>query len=210
MKDAAKKVDRRFLKRPRPICSSRRHFLPHCADSMDAGAASGTRVFKVLMLGAQEVGKTSLLNKAVTNTFDTAYRETLGADLMLKDAATDDREKVTMHIWSCGGHERFLPLVQQQYPGTNGVLLMYDVTNPESLKQCMFWHNEVLRALPEVVVYLVGTKCDLVDDIRIPEEDGQAQSVAWDVPHRRVSAKTGESVEELFEALLASMANQHA
>ena len=139
------------------------------------------------------MGKTALLNKAVTNTFDPAYRETLGCDLMLMDAATDDREKVTMRIWSCGCHERFLPLVQQQYPGTSGVLLLYDATDPESLKQCTFWHNEVLRALPEAAVILVGTKCDLVDDIRVPEEDGQAQSVAWDVPHRRVSAKTGES-----------------
>ena len=62
-----------------------------------------------------------------------------------------------------------------------------------------------MRALPEAAVILVGTKCDLVDDIRVPEEDGQAQSVAWDVPHRRVSAKTGESVEELFDALLSSI-----
>ena len=122
---------------------------------------------------------------------------------------TRDGELVRLETWSCGGHPRFLPIVQQLYQNVHAACLVYDVTNPNSLKRCNFWRNEALRAFPEAVLYLVGTKCDLSDMAQVTVEDARAQAEQWEISHVLVSAKTGENIDTFFDELLFEVSDQN-
>ena len=125
-----------------------------------------------------------------------------------KEMFTEDGERVTLELWSCGGHDRFIPTTQQLFAGTHAACLVYDVTSAASLERCVFWRNEALRVFPEAVLILVGAKCDMVDDVQVSEDDGKSQAEHWSIPHVLVSAKTGDRIEALFEVLLGALASQ--
>ena len=79
---------------------------------------------------------------------------------------------------------------------------MYDATSLRSFKDVVFWHNEILRGSPNAMVALVGTKCDLLDEQRLSEEDGKTQAAEWDALHFRSSSKDGDTVERVLKGLI--------
>jgi GTPase SAR1 family protein len=72
---------------------------------------------KVVIVGSQGCGKSSLAIRFCSKTFSTDYLQTYGADLFQKSSI--DVKKPSLDIWSCGGHERFRPLLTQILIGAN-------------------------------------------------------------------------------------------
>ena len=170
------------------------------------GFLTGHRRFKVLLVGSKGCGKSSFIKRCIQEDFSTEYLPTLGSELYLIDAESEAvSEKVTMQTWDCGGAERFRPIVQQQYQGTKGIVLMYDMTSEESFKELLYWHNEMLRVCPDAAMVVVGTKCDLSDKVKLNAEDGKKQCKEWNVPHAVVSARSQQGVDAVFPTLLTAM-----
>lgn len=84
------------------------------------------------------------------------------------------------------------------YKGAHGIILLYDVTNRDSLEASPDWLAEIKSyASPSVVVYLVGTKTDLPGR-KVPISDGKAMAEKLGIKYFEVSSKTGENVDSLF------------
>eukprot|EP00742_Colponemidia_sp_Colp-10_P003008 GILJ01003210.1.p1 GENE.GILJ01003210.1~~GILJ01003210.1.p1 ORF type:complete len:177 (+),score=22.42 GILJ01003210.1:44-574(+) len=161
------------------------------------------RSFKVLLVGGPATGKTSIVNRYLSDDFVQTYCETLGSDFAFKELEKD-RESYAFQLWSCGGHERFRPLHQLLYADVDVIILVFDMTNQDTFKDLLFWHNEVLRALPSAFVLLVGNKCDLIDTLQITEEEAKAQAETWNVPLLISSAKTGYNVDRIFDSVISN------
>lgn len=145
----------------------------------------------------------SCFHRMVTESYDGAYRQTLGAEMLTKQVKNSDgHNSASLSVWTFGGAARYRALVQAFYPGTAAVVLVYDVTAPETMADLAFWRAELVRAMPEAALFLVGTKHDLLDDIRVTEEDGNRQAKAWKAIHLTVSSKTGDGCEDLMTRLL--------
>lgn len=83
------------------------------------------------------------------------------------------------------------------YKGAHGVILLYDVTNPDTLFSGPDWFKEIKSyASEKIVIYLVGTKTDV--DRKVSVEQGQAMAVQLGVKYFEVSSKTGGNVDSLF------------
>ena len=88
-------------------------------------------VLKMILLGDSGVGKTSLMNKYVNNTFPQHHYVTLGADFLTKEVMVDE-QLVKLEIWDTSGCERFQSLGSAFYRDADCCALTYDVTAPVS------------------------------------------------------------------------------
>jgi GTP-binding protein of the ras superfamily involved in termination of M-phase len=123
---------------------------------------------KVALLGDSQVGKTCLMAQYVEGTFDETQLHTQGVNFMEKSVALDDQE-VTFSIWDIGGHadsESMLPLVCND---AAAVLLMFDLSRPETLDSVREWHRKA-RALNRCAVpFLIGCKYDAL--LEVPTDE---------------------------------------
>ena len=158
-------------------------------------------IFKVLLLGNSDVGKSSLLLRFVDSLWNDAFVPTIGVDFKVKTLEINNK-KVKMQIWDTAGQERFRTVVSTYFRGAHGILLLYDVTNKDSFKNLENWLIEIEKnASDKVLKILLGNKCDLNDDREIQTEEGQAFAIRNGMEFMETSAKMNTNVSEAFETL---------
>ena len=158
-------------------------------------------IFKVLLLGNSDVGKSSLLLRYVDSVWNDAFVPTIGVDFKVKTLNINDK-KIKMQIWDTAGQERFRTVVATYFRGAHGILLLYDVTNKDSFKNLENWLIEIEKnAQEKVLKILIGNKCDLTDDREITTEEGKAFALRNGMEFMETSAKMNTNVTEAFETL---------
>lgn len=161
-------------------------------------------LFKILLLGSQGVGKSSLLARFADNEFLDNYRTTVGVDFKIRTIEIDDKT-IKLQLWDTAGQERFKTVTNTYFRGAHGVILVYDVTDPKSFTQLGdYWLNEVRNnAPPNAVLMIVGNKCDLDRAV----EQRQAKSFAQDKEalFLETSAKDDTNVTKAFVMLAESI-----
>ncbi|KAK7801550.1 hypothetical protein U0070_006695 [Myodes glareolus] len=173
---------------------------------------SGQRVdVKVVMLGKEYVGKTSLVERYVHDRFLVGpYQNTIGAAFVAKVMCVGDRT-VTLGIWDTAGSERYEAMSRIYYRGAKAAIVCYDLTDSSSFERAKFWVKE-LRSLEEgCQIYLCGTKSDLLEEDRRRRRvdfhdvqdyaDSKCSKAFEDIKAQlfETSSKTGQSVDELFQ-----------
>jgi len=156
-------------------------------------------LFKVIFLGDGGVGKSSLINRFVQNTFSNRIKATIGADFSTKTVQRD-KKNITLQLWDTSGRESYHSLTPMFYRGANGIMVLYDITNKRTFEDLRSW-NEELKILntENSVVFLVGTKSDLESQRAVTVKE--AQDLAMNLhfaAYIETSSKTGENVEEAF------------
>ncbi|MFW9939436.1 MAG: Rab family GTPase [Candidatus Thorarchaeota archaeon] len=165
--------------------------------------------YKVVLLGDKGVGKKTLAQKFLTNLFKSDTKMTIGVDFEVKSLEIQGK-KIKLHIWFYGGAERFRFLIPTYVRGANGIFLMYDVTNYSSLVHIDEWlsliRKEIKSEQDSFPVIIVGNKADIEDEREVAGEEGIDFAKSRGVDgFIECSAKTGEQVEEAFDALTRLM-----
>ncbi|MHA1506699.1 MAG: Rab family GTPase [Candidatus Asgardarchaeia archaeon] len=153
-------------------------------------------VFKLCMLGDENVGKTSIVIRYTENRFIESYKMTLGADFATKSVNIGDK-KILFTIWDIGGQYRFRDLRKHYFTNACGGILIFDVTRPETFLHIDEWIKE-FRSRTEGIIVLVGNKVDLRARRMVPKEAGLMVEKWLGIPYIETSAKTGVNVEEVF------------
>eukprot|EP00826_Nyctotherus_ovalis_P066197 TRINITY_DN9764_c0_g1_i7.p1 TRINITY_DN9764_c0_g1~~TRINITY_DN9764_c0_g1_i7.p1 ORF type:complete len:123 (+),score=9.62 TRINITY_DN9764_c0_g1_i7:47-370(+) len=78
-------------------------------------------------LGAPGTGKTCLIRRYCSGTFDEHAKPTMGFDFLRK-RVTRQESTIEFQIWDTAGQDTFASLTRMYYKGTHGVLLVYDIT----------------------------------------------------------------------------------
>ncbi|XP_041049182.1 ras-related protein Rab-24 isoform X2 [Carcharodon carcharias] len=128
---------------------------------------SGQRVdVKVVMLGKEFVGKTSLVERYVHNRFlNGPYQNTIGAAFVAKLIHVGEKA-ITLGIWDTAGSERYESMSRIYYRGARAAVVCFDLTDSSSYARARFWVNEVRNCEEHCKIYLCGTKSDLVQNDR--------------------------------------------
>ncbi|EFA84191.1 Rab GTPase [Heterostelium album PN500] len=115
-------------------------------------------------------------------------------------------KRVCLTIWDTAGQERFHALGPIYYRGSQGALVVYDITDNDSFIKAKNWIKELKAMLGnEIVLCIIGNKCDLEKTRVIPLEEAEAYAQSVGAKHYSTSAKLNKGVEELFLDLTKRM-----
>ncbi|TKR96831.1 hypothetical protein L596_010793 [Steinernema carpocapsae] len=172
------------------------------------------QLYKLLLIGDSAVGKTSLLLRFSDDLFTPVLGATIGIDFKIKTIEMGG-QKVKLQIWDTAGQERFETITTSYYRGSDGILLVYDITNPTSFQNVEKWLRYIQQyADDQVEKVLVGNKCDLVDMRNVSKERGQEIAQHFGIRFIETSAKANLNVDKAFfdmaEILLKRSAQRKA
>ncbi len=163
---------------------------------------------KVCLVGEPAVGKTSLINRYLYNTFDQVYRTTLGSKLHLmsfsKYVTKEDVVEAQVALFDLmGQHAAQDAFRDSMFWGAHGFLAVADLTRPQTLQELPQWANSVRATAGDVPFVIIMNKADLLGNAAIgPRETQWLSDTFPTVPYTFTSAKSGEGVEYAFETLL--------
>jgi small GTP-binding protein len=157
--------------------------------------------YKIILVGDPGVGKTSILTKFVTNEFQSVYSSTIGVEFKLKDIYVNNN-CARLKIWDTCGQEKFRAITRQYFKNSNGVFIVFDLTNKDTIKRLNVWMKDINDNITnDFFVFLIGNKVDIKDrDISISEEAKQFAN-NQKINYYEVSAKTGSGIYNVFEKM---------
>ncbi|KAM4795496.1 ras-related protein Rab-7L1 [Rhinophrynus dorsalis] len=170
-------------------------------------------LFKVLVIGDSTVGKTSLLHRYVHDVFGKDYKMTMGVDFALKVVQWSDTETVRLQLWDIAGQERFTSMTRLYYKQASACIIMFDLTNAESFRNCQMWKDDLDNkvTLPSgdlVPCILLANKCDLspwaVSREQIDQFSKENNFIGWTETSVKENKNISESMRVLMERIMAS------
>ncbi|XP_075896237.1 ras-related protein Rab-9A [Nelusetta ayraudi] len=168
-----------------------------------------TSLLKVILLGDGGVGKSSLMNRYVTNKFDAHLFHTIGVEFLNKELEVDSHQ-VTLQIWDTAGQERFRSLRTPFYRGSDCCLLTFSVDDNQSFLNLGNWKKEFIYYAdvkePEKFPFVVlGNKVDVTERQVTAEEAQQWCQENGGFPYYETSAKDATNVAVAFEEAVRRM-----
>ncbi len=171
-------------------------------------------LMKSMIIGPGAVGKTSLVTRYTTGSFEKDYKTTIGSQFAVKLTHIYPEEKnhaigLKLQVWDVAGQARFQAVRKMYYSGAAGIILVYDVTRRRSFAQLPQWVEEAYESIGrQVPALVVGNKIDLPDRAVDPYEAKEwAESNGF--LYMETSAKTGDGVADMF-TILANMMYEDA
>jgi Ras-related protein Rab-1A len=162
-------------------------------------------LFKVLIVGNSGVGKSCLLLRFAEDLFSNSYISTIGVDFKIRRLDLEGTA-VKMQIWDTAGQERFHTITKAYYRGSNGVIIVYDVSDRESFDRVQHWITEIdAHASTDICRLLVGNKADLFEKRVVKTEEGAALARQFGLPFIEASAKECLNVDGAFTAMASAM-----
>lgn len=156
-------------------------------------------LFKFILMGASGVGKTSIILRYADNTYNESYSATIGLDFKIKTIKVENKT-VKLQIWDTAGQERYNALSSVYYKGSHGCIAVYDITNPDSFETAKKHLHKAYSdyGFPKGCALLVGNKIDLEDQRKVNRQEALQLANLYEAGYIECSAKTSESVEEVF------------
>ena len=165
--------------------------------------------YKMIIFGAQGVGKTSLVQRFVSDKFEINYDTTLGHNVYEK-LINLDKFTISLLIFDFGGQEQFKSLRKKLSKSADTAFLVYDVTDKKSFDKLSEWRTELLDVADDIPFILLGNKIDLVQERQITREEGENISKQFGaISFIETSAKTGEFVNNAFTILTQETLKKH-
>ncbi|KAK6429246.1 GTPase Ryh1 [Oleoguttula sp. CCFEE 5521] len=162
--------------------------------------------FKLVFLGEQSVGKTSLITRFMYDSFDSTYQATIGIDFLSKTMYLEDRT-VRLQLWDTAGQERFRSLIPSYIRDSSVAVVVYDITSRKSFEQTRKWVEDVRGERgSDVIIVLVGNKTDLGTERReVKAEEGESEAKRQGCLFVETSAKVGHNVKGLFKKIAQAL-----
>jgi len=101
-------------------------------------------------------------------------------------------------------------MTSSYYRGANGIVIVFDLTNPETFKNCERWLIEVKRYMNgDAPVLIVGNKSDLVKDRTVPFTDAKDFADLQGFEYVETSAKDSSIVDGMFSHLASMLVKKY-
>ena len=155
--------------------------------------------YKIIFLGDQYVGKSSILNRFYQDKFEPDYQATIGLDFHSKNVSINGTN-VRLLLYDTAGQEKFKSLIPMYIRDANIIIVVYDITSKDSFVHTDHWVNETKDLKREDAIFvLVGNKIDLEDKRVLETKEAENFANEKGFLFYEVSAKSGQGIQELFE-----------
>ena len=160
---------------------------------------------KLMILGDSYVGKSSLLNRYCKNEFYDKYKATIGVDFQIKILNIDNK-KIKLEIWDTAGMERYRILTKNYFNGSDGFIILYDITNRESFNNINNWIQQIKDLVgDDLKCILFGNKSDLNKEREVNINEGKELAKLFNFPFYEISAKEGTNIEKGLNSIIINI-----
>ncbi|CAD8207950.1 unnamed protein product [Paramecium pentaurelia] len=162
-------------------------------------------IFKFIIVGASNVGKTSFIKQYSESIFIDKYETTLPGGYIKTKIVVVDKTEVKLQIWDTAGEERYRSLLNLHYRDAAAAFVLYDVNNRKTFSKLHENVKGIDECAPqEIIKILVGNKSDLERQVSQQEAEQFVNDNKFD-SYFETSAKTGENVEKAFVEAVRSV-----
>ncbi|XP_029430084.1 ras-related protein Rab-7L1 [Rhinatrema bivittatum] len=174
---------------------------------------SHDHLFKVLIIGDGDVGKSSLLERYTNDNFTKTYKPTMGVDFALKVVQWSDSDTVRLQLWDIAGQERYTSMTRLYYRKASACVIMFDLTNVTTFRNSQKWKQDLDSkiSLPNgcpLPCILLANKCDLSPWAMTKEEidlfSKENNFIGWTETSVKENKNINESMRVLIEKMLAT------
>ncbi|KAL4482804.1 hypothetical protein ABPG72_022364 [Tetrahymena utriculariae] len=165
---------------------------------------------KVLVLGKSGVGKSYILLQYTAPSQEIVQipKLTIGVDYKNGTEKIEDTE-VKMQIWDTAGQEKYRPIIQSYFKNSKAAVLVFDLTDKQSLIDVRYWLREVkVQCGKSVAKILVGNKCDLQHE-QPDQALIQEYCEEFEMEYIESSALQRINIQEIFVKLAKKIYEQH-
>ena len=122
-----------------------------------------------------------------------------------------DEKVIKLQIWDTAGQESFRSVTRIFYKGAEVVFLCFDLTREDTFNNLHTWLSDIrAHAAAEILVYLIGSKVDLVEERKVSKEEAKAFCDENGIEkYFETSSVTGFNVEEVFSMAAKDMYVRH-
>ena len=160
---------------------------------------------KLIILGDSGVGKTNIIQRYISDTFNTETRATVGVEFFVKNYRVNN-DIIKLEIWDTAGQERYKSITSAYYKGSRGALIVYDITRTITFEDIEKWKNEINEKVKgSLKLMLIGNKCDLKDERKVSIEEALEKAKLLNIPLMETSALDSTNIQKAFENILKEM-----
>ena len=157
---------------------------------------------KIVIIGDSGVGKTNLVKRFASNTFDGNSKATVGVEFMAKSYKINN-QIFKIELWDTAGQERYKSITAVYYKGAKGALIVYDITSKNSFDNIDKWLDEIRnKSSNDIKLMIIGNKTDLKQFREVSNEQALEKARALSIPLMETSALDSFNVKEAFNDLL--------
>ena len=198
--------------------------------SISESDESESITYKIILIGDSSVGKTCLFKKLTSGTYSDKNISTIGVDrksfflnIKINEKGQEIEKSFQIHLWDTAGQERFRSITKGYFKDSQGLLLMYDITNKETFDNSENWINGIKDSLGQdedkknndnkYIIILLGNKLDLAvnDGRKVTTEEANELCKKFDIIWGgEVSAKdsTIDDLRKKFEEYTKEIYNK--
>ncbi|XP_048477730.1 ras-related protein RABF2b isoform X2 [Plutella xylostella] len=160
---------------------------------------------KIVVLGSQGVGKTSMVVRYIGKMFSKHISPTIGASFFTCKINLEDAT-VKLQVWDTAGQERFRSMAPMYYRNANAALLVFDISSTMSFNSIKSWVKELQSNVTEpMVLALVGNKCDLADSRQVSESDASQYAASIGASYCETSALHDQGIDQVFVSTASAL-----
>ena len=170
-------------------------------------------LYRVTTIGEDSVGKTWLLRTFVDE-LQPGYivPATIGIDFCIKTVTISNKRRIKLQLWDTSGHERFRTITFAYFRRRPGFLVVFDSTRKKTFDLAInYWLKKIEEhcTIPNPVIYLVGTKCEMEDEREVSQERAQIVADELGLKYFEVSSYLRYNVDLVFQTLAQDMDEIH-
>ena len=155
---------------------------------------------KVVLIGESGVGKTSIISRYTTNTFDPQTLTSSSAQFLTKTINLNENTSIKFDIWDTAGQEKFKSLAKIFYKDAKVIILVYDITNKPSFETLKnYWYKEIMdNSISDLILAIVGNKSDLYENEQVTDKEGKLFAKEINAIFKSTSALSNRGINSLF------------
>jgi len=163
-----------------------------------------TYPLKICFVGNSNVGKTSIIRRFINNKFDEEkIASTISVNFENKKLKIDPYTELSMQIWDTAGQERFRSLTASYLRESNGIFIVFDLSDKKSFDDLISWFEEINKAeinQKNCVKIVIGNKLDSKDK-EVDNDTAKKLAEENGMKYLPVSAKDGINIVSMFEIM---------
>ena len=163
------------------------------------------RIYKVIIIGDSNVGKTSISYRVLKNEFNENLSSNIISDVQNYKIQVKN-QKFIIQLWDNCINDNFDKYAPNLFNNVSIAILVYSINNRKSFENISIWNNILYDQCFDCIKFLIGSKNDLEEERQVQKEEGENLKNEYNFSYFfETSSKNGLNIKNLLNNLAISL-----